>query len=104
MNIKQQIIDKLVADLSPIHLEVVNESQNHNVPPGSESHFKVTLVSDEFVDIRLLQRHKRVNQILAFELANAIHALALHTYTLDEWNKKVGKVPESPQCMGGSKR
>ncbi len=35
-----------------LHLEVENESPNHNVEPGSESHFKVVVVSDEFIEKR----------------------------------------------------
>lgn len=104
MIIQQRINDKLVQQLSPQHLDVVNESNNHNVPAGSESHFKVTIVADAFSGKRLIQRHRLVNQVLADELANDIHALALHTYTASEWQEKFGQVPDSPQCMGGSKR
>ena len=64
-----------------MHLEVINESGNHNVAPGSESHFKVVLVAAEFEGQRLLARHRRVNGVLADELADSVHALALHTYT-----------------------
>lgn len=103
MIIQQRINDKLVQQLSPQHLDVVNESNNHNVPAGSESHFKVTIVSAAFTGKRLIQRHRLVNQVLANELANDIHALALHTYTAEEWQEKFGQVPDSPQCLGGSK-
>lgn len=30
----------VLEELSPVHLEVVNESYMHNVPKGSETHFK----------------------------------------------------------------
>ncbi|MGI9323235.1 MAG: BolA family protein [Pseudomonadales bacterium] len=40
----------------------MNESGNHNVPPGSESHFKLVLVSSEFDGKPLVQRHRLVNQ------------------------------------------
>ena len=36
----------------------------HNVPPGSESHFKVTLVSDKFDGLRLVKRHQEVYGLL----------------------------------------
>lgn len=32
---------KLVDMFSPLQLEIVNESFKHNVPKGSETHFKV---------------------------------------------------------------
>ncbi|MBW3698016.1 BolA/IbaG family iron-sulfur metabolism protein [Vibrio sp. T187] len=101
----QEIIEtKLHEELSPLHLEVVNESYMHNVPTGSESHFKVIIVSEAFEGLRLIGRHRKVNQTLAEELANSIHALSMHTYTPEEWKVENGSVPDSPMCMGGSKK
>ncbi|OQW83644.1 MAG: BolA family transcriptional regulator [Proteobacteria bacterium ST_bin16] len=102
MNIKNSIETKLQS-LQPQFLEVVNESHQHNVPVGSESHFKVTVVSDAFQGKMLLARHRMVNKILADELAKSIHALVLHTMTMDEWFEKSGKRNDSPPCLGGSK-
>ena len=84
------------------HLDVINESHMHNVAPGSESHFKVTIVSDNFDDLMLIKRHRLVNSALAEELQQ-IHALALHTLTPTEWSERQGKVVESPHCRGGGK-
>lgn len=102
--IQEQIIAKLQAAFAPLHLDVINESHRHNVPAGSESHFKVVLVSDTFCGQRLLARHRAVNAALAEELAHHIHALALHTYTPEEWAAIQGDFPDSPQCLGGNKR
>ena len=41
--------------------------------------------------------------VLKDELANDIHALALHTYLPKEWQDLNSNSPESPNCMGGSK-
>ena len=98
----QQSIEQKLHSLDPVHLEVVNESHQHNVPKDSESHFKVTVVSDAFTNKMLINRHRMVNQILEHELANSIHALALHTKTPDEWFEQGGHVPPSPLCHGGS--
>jgi len=102
MNMQQAIETKLSAAFSPEFLEVVNESHMHNVAPGSESHFKVSIVSDEFNDLILIKRHRLVNSILEAELKE-IHALALHTMTADEWSLRRGKVADSPRCRGGGK-
>lgn len=99
---QQNITDKLEKALSPEHLEVINESHMHNVPEGSESHFKVVIVSDSFKDKMLIARHRLVNKALEDELNSSIHALALHTLTMEEWFDK-GKAAESPPCEGGSK-
>ena len=41
------------------------------------------------------------NEALADELAGEVHALALHTYTPEEWQARFGDAPMSPPCLGG---
>ncbi|WP_205626069.1 transcriptional regulator BolA [Photobacterium aquae] len=101
--VQQRIKEKLEQAFSPLQLEVVNESYMHNVPAGSESHFKVVVVSAQFEGMRLIARHRAVNAVLANELANDIHALAMHTYTESEWQNLFDGAPDSPACRGGSK-
>ena len=50
--IKEDIENNLKTSLDVIFLEVINESNTHNVPDGAESHFKITIVSDIFEDMR----------------------------------------------------
>lgn len=102
MIVEERIRKKLLDSFTPEVLDVVNESYQHNVPDGSESHFKVIVVSSEFDGQRLIQRHRAINKCLAYELANDIHALAIHVYTSDEWSK-TEDVPLSPKCLGGSR-
>lgn len=101
MSIQASIEKKLTESLSPTHLEVVNDSGHHNVPDGSESHFKVVLVSDRFEGLPMLRRHRMVYGILADELAGSVHALALHTYTEAQWRELASGAPDSPLCRGG---
>ena len=56
MSVQSTIVSRLGARFAPLHLEVVNESHMHSVPPGSESHFKVTLVSEAFAGRRLVEQ------------------------------------------------
>lgn len=100
MNKQETITEKLNQAFSPEHLEVINESHMHS-GPNTESHFKVVIVSDEFKDKMLIARHRLVNKALEDDLKD-IHALALHTMTMEEWFKK-GGAPESPPCAGGGK-
>jgi BolA protein len=102
MEIHRRIEHKLTEALEPVHLEVLNESHMHNVPAGSESHFKVTVVSEKFEGQGLVNRHRLVNQALAEELRSSVHALALHTPTPGEWFESGGESPDSPKCLGGS--
>ena len=103
MSRQENIYSKLQQALKPLHLEVIDESHMHNVPEGSESHFRVVLVSDQFEGKPLLQRHRAVNGILAEQLTGGVHALALHTMTPEEWFAKGGTAPTSPPCLGGGK-
>ncbi|MDP4527829.1 BolA/IbaG family iron-sulfur metabolism protein [Alkalimonas delamerensis] len=105
MLIHTRIEQKLLDAFDPEVLDVTNESYLHNVPAGSESHFKVVIVTPQFEGMRLLQRHRAVNAIVAEELAEHIHALALHTYTPSEWYQYYAeKPPASPKCLGGEKK
>jgi len=103
MTIQADIEGKLAQALAPAHLQVLNESSQHNVPANSETHFKVVVVAAEFEGQRKVARHQRIYGLLSDELAGPVHALALHTYTLAEWTERHGAAPLSPPCLGGSK-
>lgn len=98
---RQSTIEQKLQALNPRFLRVEDESHRHNVPPGAESHFKVTIVAERFDGQQLLARHRLVNEMLSLELSGGVHALALHTMTPDEWHD-AGAVADSPPCLGGS--
>ena len=104
MALTAMITDKLHRAFNPAHLEVLNESGSHNVAPGSETHFKVIIVADFFQAMAPLERHRAVNATLSEELAGGVHALSIVAKTPEAWAKSNGAVPESPPCLGGSKR
>ncbi|CAI8161652.1 MAG: DNA-binding transcriptional regulator BolA [Cellvibrionales bacterium UBA7375] len=95
------ITQKLAKAFSPAYLEVINESASHNVPEGSESHFKIIIVSEFFCEKPAVKRHQAIYAELSQELKDSIHALSLFVYTQEEW-KGLGSVPKSPKCMGGT--
>src|SRR5690554_5663556 len=104
MKMQNAIEAKLNKAFSASILQVENESHKHSVPPDSETHFKVTLISDQFEGQPKVRRHQAIYQTLAEEMQGGVHALALHLYTPGEWEVSGGQVPASPNCMGGSKR
>ncbi len=58
----------------------------HNVPAGSESHFKVVDVSDKFEEQNLITRHRMVHDTVKEELCSAIHALSIQvSYWIHNW-------------------
>ncbi len=102
--VQRSIEGKLTAALQPVHLQVLNESGSHNVPQGSETHFKCVIVSSQFEGKALLARHRLVNTLLSDELGAGVHALSIIAKTAAEWEKAQGAVPASPACLGGSKK
>lgn len=101
MSLEQQLIERLQT-LSPTHLEVVNESSSHGgYFPGKETHFKVIIVSESFIGLRLVQRHQKIYALTAdlMSLGN-IHALSIHAYLPTEWP---GIAPASPECAHAPK-
>jgi BolA family transcriptional regulator, general stress-responsive regulator len=103
MSVQQQITEQLAQALAPLHLEVANESHMHSVPPDSETHFRVVVVSEVFNGKRQVARHQQIYGLLAAQLEGPVHALALHTYAPSEWDARAAAVPASPDCLGGSK-
>jgi BolA protein len=93
---------KLHARLSPVHLEVANESHYHS-RPGTDTHFRIIVVSESFKNIKLSDRHKVIYQTLDEEMKGGIHALTMHTFTPEEWQARGQSAALSPNCRGGSK-
>ncbi len=100
MVIQQRIEKKLIEAMSPVVLQLENESDQHAGPPGRESHFKLTVVSEVFCDQRKVRRHQAIYAELADELAGPVHALAIHAYTPEEWQQRGQVSPVSPECAG----
>lgn len=103
MSRQHRLTALLSQHLEPVVLTIEDESAQHNVPKGAESHFKVTVVSAKFEQDSRIARHRRVNQWVQHEFSTDLHALSLHLYTPSEWAKKTNAVPDSPVCHGGSR-
>lgn len=93
----QQKIEQSLAALAPQHLEVLDESHMHS--RGQQTHYKAVLVSEQFDGLNSVKRHQKVYATLG-SLMSEFHALALHTYTPEEW-ATIDAAPASPTCAGG---
>lgn len=102
MSIQSVIESKLNDKMNTSVLKIENESQMHS-GPATDSHFKITIVSDDFDGMMLLARHRMINEILKEELSGTIHALTMYTMTTSEYDKKQGVTGSSPACQGGDK-
>ena len=72
---------KLHAAFAPTSLEVIDESAQHQghagARPDGESHFRVRIVSAAFKGKSRIEQHRMINQVLALELRERVHALAI---------------------------
>lgn len=103
MSRKKRIEETLIPALSPVFLSIEDESMNHHVPQGSETHFKIIAVSKRFDDLTRINRHKLINQLLKEEFDLGLHALSMHLYTSEEWETQQKSVLQSPTCRDGYK-
>jgi BolA protein len=82
MTTKDIIAQKLTGAFAPESLKVVDESHQHEGHsghrPGGETHFRVYIVSEAFRGKTRLARHRLINDALSTELADRVHALAIH--------------------------
>ncbi|KTC83194.1 BolA family protein [Legionella cincinnatiensis] len=104
MSRKNRIEELLNQELTPVYLNVIDESANHHVPEGAQTHFKVTVVSFHFNDLSRIARHRLLNHLLHKEFEFGLHALSMHLFTPNEWEKRNKTVLQSPACKGGFKK
>ena len=102
MKRQEQIEARLKETFAPTHLVIENESHKHSVKPGSETHFKVVVVSATFEGLSLVARQRKVNASLSELFAGGLHALTMRAATPGEWSQSP-EVLASPDCLGGSK-
>jgi BolA protein len=88
MSVKDRITATLEQALAPDFLAVHDESHQHaghgGWREGGETHFRVEIVAGAFNGKSRVERHRMINALLADELADRVHALALSTRTPDE--------------------
>ena len=118
--IARDILAKVTAAFSPVHVELENESQKHasrSITPTStrsgsstitssatanaESHFKLFVVSAMFEGVPLLQRHRLVNDAIRGGASNLpCHALSISAKTPSQWSGGAA-MHKTPECGGG---
>jgi BolA protein len=87
MNTVERIREALSNALSPQAIEVVDESGKHvghrGHIPGKTTHVRVRIVADAFRGKNRIERHRMVNELLAPEIADGLHALAIEAHPPD---------------------
>ena len=79
--IKQLLLDNLDVE----SIDIIDESHKHaNHAQSHGGHFKLNIISDDFKEISLIQRHRIIYKILGEMLQSEIHALSINAKTTDE--------------------
>ena len=88
MNTVERIRATLSGALAPERIEVLDESGKHaghaGAVPGKTTHVRVKIASDAFKGKSRVERHRMVNELLASEIADGLHALAIEARALNE--------------------
>ena len=81
MSMTDTIHAKLTERFTPLHLEVIDESQSHHGHAGwregGETHFRVRIATRNFDGMSRVAQHRAVMQALEAELKSSVHALAI---------------------------
>lgn len=99
MLIENRIKKKIEENFMPLFFNVVNESHLHHGHQNQDTHFRIEIVSENFIGKSQLARHRLSQAVLKNELA-LIRAFSLHTHTPDEWEKYTITAERSPTCQG----
>ena len=90
MNAAETIKNNLSEYIDLIHFDIRDKTDKHihhrNFDGGL--HISITLVSDGFKDMSLLDRHQLVYKALGSLIKNEIHALSMKTYSAEEWKQQ----------------
>ena len=72
-----------------IHLiqieDFTQQHSNHKIYKGGK-HIKLTVISDDFNDMSLIERHRKIYTILQDMIKNEIHALSIVAQTIKEYH------------------
>ena len=89
MKRKINIENLILKIFKPEFLSVIDVSEQHrghkNFKEGVESHFEIIIVSEKFINLSRIERHRMVNRILKEEFLSDLHSVVVKTYTSEEF-------------------
>ena len=88
MTVEQQIKNKLQNCFNISELILIDDSYKHknHKKDTSGGHFKLLIVSDDFIDVTLIKRHRLIYEALNEMIKVDIHALSIKAVTIEEYN------------------
>jgi len=90
MKISERLTEDLKTTLAAEHVEVIDQSHRHRGHAGAleGGHFDAIIVSTRFEGLGLVDRHRAVYAALGDLAERRVHALAIETFTPEEWRAK----------------
>ena len=90
MNTQEKIREILEKEFSPLILEIQDDSALHaghkeSLRSGG-GHFSVLIVSERFIGLKLIARHRLIYEALGKKLKKDIHALAIKALVPAEYS------------------
>lgn len=87
--IEARLKDILEENINCQFLDVTNQSHFHEGHAGSpgtgQSHFKITIISDEFVNQPRVERQRRIYSLITPLFQQGLHAIEVSLYTEKEY-------------------
>ncbi len=89
--IKTTLAEKIGATI--IEIEDRSDLHKHHegrkTAPVGSGHYDAIIVSENFTGKTMMQQHRMVYAALADQMQTTIHALALKTYTPEQWQQLI---------------
>ena len=84
---KNKIENLIKSKMNISEISLVDFTANHKSHQNYEGggHFEAVIISDDFKSLSLLDRHKKIYEILGDLMQNEIHAFSMKTYTNKEF-------------------
>ena len=101
MGKREQRMRGILKDRFPdAEIGLENESSNHAVSAGAETHFKLLIIEKEFAEKSRVERSRLVHNLFANEFNSGLHALSIRAVTPEEAATGAGDGFVSPNCLG----
>ncbi len=83
--LEKLIYSKLLLEIKPKTLEIINESHlhagHHTSPNTGQSHFRIKMHAPNMADLSRIDQQRKIYALLGEELENGLHALAIEITT-----------------------
>lgn len=89
MGFSDNIHQKITQALSPVSLEIINESHLHaghqeSFDGSGETHLRIKVVAEIFSGMSRVDRHRRINALVQEEIEQGLHAIAIEAKSPSE--------------------